>query len=60
MLFRSELEGCIGATLLSTASRENLLKHGYIPYDRQLLLTDRYSGTEIPPGHLRGLRIELR
>jgi hypothetical protein len=53
-------EGCVGVTLLSTASREDLLKYGYVPYDSQILLMDLYVGMDLSPGNLRNLRIELR
>jgi hypothetical protein len=53
-------EGCVGVTLLSTASRENLLQYGYVPFDSQILLMDLYAGTDLSSRNLRNLRIELR
>jgi hypothetical protein len=55
-----DAEGCIGATLLSTASPENLMKYGYVPYNSQILGMDPYVETDLSPGNLRALRIELR
>jgi GNAT superfamily N-acetyltransferase len=55
-----DLEGCVGVTLLSTASPENLLKYGYIPYSSQILGMDPYVETVLSPRNLRDLRIELR
>ncbi|MHB8772600.1 MAG: GNAT family protein [Syntrophales bacterium] len=53
-------EGCVGLTLLSTASPENLLKYGYVPYDSQIRGMDLYVGTGLTPRNLSDLRIELR
>jgi hypothetical protein len=53
-------EGCIGTTLVSTASPESLLKYGYVPFDRQVLGVEPYVEMDLSPRNLRGLRIELR
>jgi hypothetical protein len=52
--------GCVGVTLLSTASRESFLKYGYVPFDSQILGVDLYAGADLSPEDLRDLRIELR
>jgi hypothetical protein len=53
-------EGCIGATLVSTASPESLLKYGYVPFDSQILVVEPYVEMDLSLRNLRGLRIELR
>jgi len=53
-------EGCVGATLVSTASPESLLKYGYVPFDSQILGVEPYVEMDLSLRNLRGLRIELR
>jgi hypothetical protein len=53
-------EGCIGATLVCTASPESLLKYGYVPFDSQVLVVEPYVEMDLSLRNLRGLRIELR
>jgi hypothetical protein len=55
-----EEEGCIGTTLAATACPENLLKYGYVPFERQVLGVEPYVEMDLSPKNLRGLRIELR
>jgi hypothetical protein len=55
-----EEEGCIGATLVSTASPESLLKYGYVPFDSQILVVEPYVEMDLCLRNLQGLRIELR
>lgn len=53
-------EGCIGATLVGTATEEPMWKHGYVPFGSQVLGFEPHVDLDLTPDDLRGLRIELR
>ncbi len=53
-------EGCVGTSLIATATEEPLWKYGYVPFGSQTLGIRSRQGPELSARDLRGLRIELR